>query len=433
MVAVPLVAAALFLSAFTAAPAQAGRNMDIAIQDEAVLHYESYFSRASAYSLLRNMNVSRVRFNVLWASLNPSQNKVKSPPKTPVYDFGRLDAAIEIARAQGMKVQVSITGQAPAWAAGDKKLATQGTYRPNAKLYARFVKTIVDRYKGRIDAYSIWNEPNHVGWLKPLKEQGALYRKLYEAAFPVIRKSDPAARVLIAETAPYPSKKSVATPPLKFLRDLACVDKSYAPLKGKRCKPLVADAYAHHPYDYTRPPDQAYPGADNVSMGGLGRLENALNRLARRNRLSSPTGTALNLWLTEFGYFARKETGREKVYPESTRAKYLVKAFEMARKDPRVEVMLQFLLVEYPKGLFRFNTSIVSLKGKPKLTYTKLASWGRKAGARGQIASPGPIVQPVPAQPKPPPAQPEPAPTPVPTPEPAPDCSIPLPLCPAPL
>ena len=53
----------------------------------------------------------------------------------------------------------------------------------------------------------MWNEPNHVGWLKPLKEQASLYRKLYEAAYRVIRKADPAARILIAETAPYPSKK----------------------------------------------------------------------------------------------------------------------------------------------------------------------------------------------------------------------------------
>ena len=395
-VAVLLAAAALVSSALAAAPAQAGENMDIAVQDEAVLQYQSYFDRARAYTLLRNMNASRVRFNAVWASLNRRQNKQKSVPKTPVYDFGTLDNAIEVARSQGMKVQLSLTGQTPAWAAGNKKLTAQGTVRPNAKLYAQFVKTVVDRYKGRVDAYSIWNEPNHKGWLQPLKEQASLYRKLYEAAYPVIRKADPAARILIAETAPYPSKKTVATPPLRFLRELACVDKAYAPLKGKKCKPLIADAYAHHPYDYTRPPNQPYPGADNVSMGGLPRLENVLNRLARRKRLMSPSGTALNLWLTEFGYFARKETGREKVYPESTRAKYLVQAFEIARKDPRVEVMLQFLLVEYPKGLFRFNTSIVKLNGKPMRTYAKLASWGRKAGARGQIASPGPVVQPVP-------------------------------------
>jgi Cellulase (glycosyl hydrolase family 5) len=426
MVAVLLAAAATAVLAPTSAPARAAENMDIAVQDEAVLLNKSYFDRTAAYALLRDMNASRVRFNAIWASLNRSQSTLRKRPQKPVYDFGKLDEAIEVARSQGMKVQLTITGQAPAWASGDKKLATQGTVKPNAKLYARFVRTVVTRYKGRVDAYSIWNEPNHKGWLQPVRQGPALYRKLYEAAYPVIRKVDPAAKILIAETAPYPSKKGNATPPLRFLRDLACVDKGYKPLKGKKCKPLVADAYAHHPYDYTRPPNRAYPGADNVSMGGLSRLENALNRLARRKRLVNPEGGALNLWLTEFGYFARKETGREKVYSESKRAKYLVKAFQIAQKDPRVEVMLQFLLVEYPKGMFRFNTSIVSLNGKPKRTYKKLASWGRKAGKRGQVSLPGPII---------PPAQPTPTPAPTPTPQPEPtppppDCTVELPPLP---
>src|SRR3954471_16898490 len=230
MVAVPLAVAAFLVPALAGPPSDpAAPNMEVAVQDDAVLLYQCYFVRPFAYKFMRDMNTSRVRFNAIWASLNRSQNKLKKPPKTPVYDFGVLDNAIDTARSQGMKIQLTLAGQAPAWASGDKKLALQGTVRPNAKLYAKFVKTVVDRYKGRVDAYSIWNEPNHVGWLQPLKEQASLYRKLYEAAYPVIRKSDPAAKILIAETAPYPSKKTAATPPLRFLRDLACVDKSYNP------------------------------------------------------------------------------------------------------------------------------------------------------------------------------------------------------------
>ena len=395
-----LLALASLVVLLAAAPsAHAAKGMDIAVQDDAVLFSQRYFNRSDAYSLLRNMSVSRIRFNAGWAGANGLQAFQKSVPSNPIYDFTRIDNAIETARSQGMKVLLSITGPAPAWAAGDKRLTPQGTVRPNPRLFAKFVKIVVDRYKGRVDAYSIWNEPNHIGWLQPLKEQGTIYRGLFEAASRVVRKEDPAAKVIIAETAPYASKKTTATPPLQFLRQLACVDKAYNPIKGMKCKPLVADAWAHHPYDYTRPPNSPYPGADNVSMGGLSRLENALNRVARRKLLATPTGKALPLWLTEFGYFARKETGREKVYSEATRAKYLVQAFDIARKDPRVQVMLQYLLVEYPLGMFRFNTSIVHLDGTHMKTYTKLASWGRKNAARGEVTSPGPIIPQTPPTP----------------------------------
>jgi hypothetical protein len=48
--------------------------------------------------------------------------------------------------------------------------------------------------------------------------------------------------------------------------------------------------------------------------------------------------------------------------------------------------MLQYLLVEYPKGMFRFNTAIVSLEGTPMKPYSSLAAWSRRAARRGDIA-----------------------------------------------
>ena len=163
------------------------------------------------------------------------------------------------------------------------------------------------------------------------------------------------------------------------------------------------------------------------------RLENALNRLARRGRLVSPTGTALNLWLTEFGYFARKETGREKVFPESTRAKYLVQAFEMARKDPRVEVMLQFLLVEYPKGMFRFNTVDREPQRQAQEDLHEARVVGPQGAARADRSrAPGRSSSRRRRHHAPPPPPPQPQPTPVPPTPPPPDpgCINPLPPLP---
>ena len=90
----------------------------------------------------------------------------------------------------------------------------------------------------------------------------ALYTKGYAA----IKAADPAAKVLIGETAPF-SKAGLSTSPLAFLRGVTCVNKKYK--RARSCPALKADGYAHHPYDFAHAPDYQYPGADNVTIGTL--------------------------------------------------------------------------------------------------------------------------------------------------------------------
>ena len=93
----------------------------------------------------------------------------------------------------------------------------------------------------------------------------------------------------------------------------------------------MADGYAHHPYDFANPPAAPYPGADNVTMGTLGRLTTALDRLAAAKALRTPDGKPLDVYLTEFGYFAsgrvavrrssaRTTSSRRSTSPSATRA-----------------------------------------------------------------------------------------------------------------
>ena len=428
-----LLTATLALAAATAPAANAAAGMEVALQDDSVLVSQHYFDRVRAYDLMRPLMVSRVRMNAIWHSLNGQEGERRSRPRRPTYDFSQLDQAIDTALSQGMKVELSVTGPAPAWANGKRKKGDP--FRPNPRLYGQFARTVAKRYAGKVDVFSIWNEPNHVGWLTPVREQGKIYRRLYEQGFKAIRAADKSAKVLIGETAPYASKKSNATPPLRFLRDVACVNKSYR--RVGRCRPLRANGYAHHPYDFRRKPTQPYPGADNVTIASLDRLVVALNRLARAKALAGPAGKGLDIWLTEYGYFARRETGREKVFRESVRARYLKQAFEIARRNPRVVSMLQYLLVEYPLGSFRFNTAIVKNDGTPMRTYTALASWAKKAVDRRQIVAPRPVTAPAP--PSGPPGgeggggggQGAGNPPPPPPPPPAPTCVLPPPLvCP---
>ena len=220
-----------------------------------------------------------------------------------------------------------------------------------------------------------------------MKSQASLYRSLYKSGYSAVKKANRNAQVLIGETAPYASNRRTAQPPLKFLGAL---------LKKQK---LRADGYAHHPYEYRRPPNYQFPGKTNVTIGTLGRLTGALDKYAKNGSLRTPGGRALDVWLTEFGYF---RAGRFKL-PDSTRGQYLRQAYDIAWANPRVRQMLHYLLIEPPKKYRFFDTSIISRSGRESAAFSALASWAQAkfGGGGGGGGQQPPPQQPPPQQPPP--------------------------------
>jgi uncharacterized membrane protein YgcG len=274
-----------------------------------------------------------------------------------------------------VRVQLALVGPAPAWATGNKKI---GPYKPKAKYFGDFARATAQHFGGLVDRYSIWNEPNYVGWIAPLGSAAKTYRAMYVEGYAAVKAANPNAQVLIAETSPYAIKKR-ATAPLAFLRSMTCANKSFTKAS---CGGLVADGYAHHPYDFDHAPSYKFPGGDNVTINTLGRLTDALDKLAAAGGLKTPGGGALDLYLTEYGYF---RSGKRRV-AESKRAKYLVQGFQIAQANPRVRAMLQYLLAQPAKKYRFFDTSIVSTKGKPSASFKALQKWASGALSRGEIA-----------------------------------------------
>jgi hypothetical protein len=391
--------AALILM-FAAAPkAHAAKGMEITIQDDALFLNNQYagaggINRDQGLALLPAIEVSRLRMNLVWAVANGAQAQSTKKPSKPTYDFTKWDSAIAAATAKGYKINLTLMGPAPAWAAGDKKITGAGSVKPDAKAYGDFVSQAVKHFKGKVDTYSIWNEPNHRGSLQSKSGSAAgnapIYRALYDAGYKAAKKADSKANVWFGELAPYGSKKGVAIMPLEFLRDMFCLSSRNTPTKGK-CPTLKADSFAYHPYDFEAAPNKKFnyktrkgltsrDAANVVTMANLGDLTKLVDALQKNKRLVKTKGSSkFDIQLTEFGYFAAQDGSKVKVFPASTRAKYLVQAFEIAQKNPRVKSMLQFLLPSYPSGLFRFNTSIVTQDGKPTAPYTALQKYA--AGA----------------------------------------------------
>jgi hypothetical protein len=272
----------------------------------------------------------------------------------------------------------------------DRKL---GVYGPRADRYAAWVRAAALHFKGRVNRYSLWNEPNHVGWMRPNDLSPALYREIYTAGYSALKRVDPKATVLLGELVPY-SHKRRAYPPLQFLRDMSCATLlspgtlHRAPrLAHGPCTQLRADGVAVHPYDYQRPPTRPYPDPDSATIGSLGYLTGTLKALARAHALTTRGGGPLPVYMTEFGYF---NSGHYKI-AQSTRSRYLRQAYTIAQRNPFVRELVQYTLVTPPRGFTGgyFDLSLVNRRGQPLPPFNALASWSRVAARRGQIVKPG--------------------------------------------
>jgi hypothetical protein len=360
--------------------ASAARGLEVALQDDPVFVERSYYDRELAFQQARALGVPRLRVNVPWGRI---VNRPHAPhaPRTIRYDFAVYDDLVANAARYGIKLQMTLGVPAPAWATADHRLGNRG---PGVSAFRRFAGDVAAHFRGRVDRYSIFNEPNWHSWLEVSdacrrghwragcdERAGSQYRGLGRAAYAAIKRHDRQAQVLIGELSPTRSPGR-STAPLAFLRAVTCSTPSWR--AARRCPPLRADGFAHHPYVLDGAPRSKAPGPDDVTIGTLGRLTHALDRLARRGALRTPAGLRLDLYLTEYGYFGR---GRRAI-PPLTRARWLRESFEMARRNPRVRELTQYLLVQPPSYRDWFPTQIVGLRGRPTPAFVALSAWAQR-------------------------------------------------------
>ena len=390
--------AALTLAAVAAAPAIAARGMEIGLQDDSHFLDEGAAVRGAAFGHARSLRASSLRANVPWASV-VSDPAAKTAPAAVSFDFSRFDRLVDEAAAYGIRVQLTLTGDAPAWATRDGRISDD---HPDPQRYAEFAAAAASHFNGRVRALSIWNEPNWHGLLKPerlcgkaskkvkvkgkrkpvrrrvrvcVKTSARVYRELYRAAHAAIKRVAPGMPVWIGETNPYVNRRKESTAPLAWVRQIACADPVI-----KRCKggALRADGYAHHPYSFDRRPGAARPGADNVTLATLGRLSKQLRKL--RGRLGVAGGS---LYLTEFAYYSSGPHQK----PARKRAAWTREAFELALKTPKVRQLLYYQLVD-PAESFSWRTGLITMRGSRHPAYDALRGFANARRTRLTLPRP---------------------------------------------
>lgn len=113
------------------------------------------------------------------------------------WTFEKLDLRIANAEARGAPVLL-VLSHPPAWAATRPELKGYGGSPSPPKddaAWRTYVRTVVERYAGRVEAYEVWNEPNLTQFFTGTPQELAA---LTASASEEIRAADPAALVVSA-------------------------------------------------------------------------------------------------------------------------------------------------------------------------------------------------------------------------------------------
>ncbi|MFN2169201.1 MAG: beta-galactosidase, partial [Anaerolineae bacterium] len=136
------------------------------------------------------------------------------------YDWSVSDRIVDQAESIGLHMIARLDSD-PSWASGQVyPNASNIIMSPpdNYQDFADFCYNLASRYKGRIAAYQLWNEPNlsrEWGGEAPDPEG---YARLLKAGYEAIKRADPSAIVISAGLAPTTRRDQVAMPDTEYLK-----------------------------------------------------------------------------------------------------------------------------------------------------------------------------------------------------------------------
>jgi hypothetical protein len=204
-----------------------------------------------------------------------------------------------------------------------------------------------------------WNEPNNPLFLAPQYKgktiQSAVdYAKICTAVYQGVHATlINGERVGCGVTAPRgnnnPSSARPSVSPLAFLRAV------------KKAGLKTFDAWAHHPY-YSGPSDK--PDTKPLTKKGAPPTAVTLGNFSELTKLLTQLYGNKRIWITEYGY---QTNPPDRLFGVSyaKQSAYLTQAFAIARKNPRVDMMLWFLLRDEP-GLAGWQSGLLTASGKKK-------------------------------------------------------------------
>ena len=355
-----------FAASATPQPAKAAPGMLVGIFDP----NRPFDSPDPTFTTLVNLRAQIIRVNLDWFSVAKTRPEQPIDPRDPAYNWDRYDTLVLNAAKNKIEVLFTIYGT-PRWANGTKKGLNRA---PRQMLFLKqFATAAAKRYSGTfkrtddvilpaVRRWLAWNEPNNPIFLAPQWAKknkirytpvaAKVYAGICTAVYSGVHSTNLRNEVVACgatdprgNNAPKSSRPSIS--PLAFL---AAVKKF-----GLR----RFDVWAHHPY-YGRPtesPTTKPKDRTSVTLANIGDLTRLLTKLYGNKKL----------WITEYGYQTRPP---DKAFGVSwvKQAQYLTEAYTNARKNPRITMMLWFLLRDEGR-LSGWQSGFFTASGQKKPAY----------------------------------------------------------------
>lgn len=295
--------------------------------------------------MVREMGASWIVEYFPWGYIEPAEKGE--------YDWTHADLVVDHANRQGLTV-IARVDFVPAWARPED---TTFRYLPRENFddYGDFIYTFVDRFRGRIHAVVIWNEPNlSFEWgFRPVDPEA--YVELLEVAYARAKEADPDVQVLTAGLAPtlaWPGDPQ-AMSDLTFLQ--AMYDAGAA---------SYFDGLAAHAYGWKFPPGDP-PAADKVNFR---RIELLRQIMAENGDAEKP------IYVTEAGW--NDHPRWTKAVRPAQRARYTVQAYEIAQGWDWCEaVAIWSFRLPWPTHTFQDYFTLVDVDFVPKPIYLEIQDY----------------------------------------------------------
>jgi hypothetical protein len=361
-----ITALACLASTLAAPSAQTSRGLIVGIYDE----QSSIGDPDWAFPQYTRLGVEALRANMYWNTVAKRRPENARNPADPAYDWGAYDTLVKRSAENRIKVVFSIV-RTPNWAIAAREKKKPNRAPARMKDLQDFSFAAAKRYSGSfhpntddpalpaVRFWLAWNEPNNPIFLFPqFRYSGGRYRPVSPAVYAKMCNAIwsgvhltglSGEKVACGVTAPR-GNNSGAQPrsslsPIPFLR-------------GMKKAGARFDAYAHHPYygHRTETPRSRPPlRGTAVTLGNIDVLIKELTRLYGPKRV----------WLTEYGY---QTNPPDRAFGVSfvNQARYLSQAYGIARANPRIDMMIWFLVKDEARIGNGWQSGLYTASGRRK-------------------------------------------------------------------
>ncbi len=281
-------------------------------------------------------------------------------PQAGQFDWHLLDQAAQLAQDAGLPLHVQVN-TTPEWLHTDIPLSTSAWVVPRdaaerASMVA-YVTALATRFKGRVAAYEIWNEPNISEFAYPGPDTDTYALMLIDVSA-AIRAADPAAKIVTGGL----SRCSVGY-----------ADHMLTMLEQHGAPHDVFDMFGVHPYSDNHPPIETKPRTDTDSHGGEIELTFSVGIDKIVGVLDAHGHTDKRLWLGEYGHSLHFwPTGP---IAEHRRAMYAHMAATVAKDHPRVAGIVPYTWL--PDEYTHEGWCVAGEDSKPRPSYRAWAATAR--------------------------------------------------------